>query len=199
MAGPLRGALIVAAALALLAVLPASSPAEGHLSHGVQLPAESFDFVTWDPVLKRTPNRGWRRWGTRKLVDTTALVLRAYHDAHPDAPRVLVGDLSRRHGGFFGARYGGLGHQTHQNGLDVDVYYPRTDGRERAARRPAQVDLAAAQELVDRFVAAGAVRIYVGPDLRLHGPRRIVAPLVYHDDHLHVRLSARRMNRPVAG
>ena len=33
-----------------------------------------------------------------------------YRDAHPDAPRVLVGDLSRRHGGFFGRRYGGLGH-----------------------------------------------------------------------------------------
>ena len=104
MAGPLRAALLVAGALALLAVLPAPSRAEGFLRHGVQLPAASFDFVTWDPVLKRTPNRGWRRWGTRKLVDTTQLVLRAYHDAHPDAPRVLVGDLSRRHGGFFGAR-----------------------------------------------------------------------------------------------
>jgi murein endopeptidase len=199
MAGPLRAALVVAAALALLAALPASSPAQGRLRYGVQLPAESFDFVTWDPVLKRTPNRGWRRWGTRKLVDTTALVLRAYRDAHPEAPRVLVGDLSRRHGGYFGARYGGLGHQTHQSGLDVDIYYPRLDRRERAARRPAQVDLALAQDLVDRFVAAGAVKVYVGPDLRLHGPRRVVSPLVYHDDHLHVRLSPRRMNRPVAG
>jgi murein endopeptidase len=199
MAGPLRAALLVAAALALLAALPASSPAQGRLRQGVQLPAESFDFVTWDPVLKRTPNRGSRRWGTRKLVDTTALVLRAYHDAHPEAPRVLVGDLSRRHGGFFGARYGGLGHQTHQSGLDVDIYYPRLDRRERAARRPAQVDLALAQDLVDRFVAAGAIKVYVGPDLRLHGPRRVVSPLVYHDDHLHVRLSPRRMNRAVAG
>ena len=65
--------------------------------------------------------------------------------------------------------------------------------------RPAQVDLALAQDLVDRFVAAGAVKVYVGPHLALHGPRRVVSPLVYHDDHLHVRLSPRRMNRPVAG
>ena len=122
MAGAVRGALVLAAALAVVALLPARAPAEQRLSHGVQLPAESFDFVTWDPVLKRTPNRGWRRWGTVKLVETTELVLREYHDAHPDAPRVLVGDLSRPHGGFFGARYGGLGHNSHQNGLDVDIY-----------------------------------------------------------------------------
>ena len=169
------------------------------LQHGVQMPAESFDHVTWDPVLKQTPNRGWRRWGTRKLVDTTLIVLRQYHDAHPDAPRVLVGDLSRRHGGFFGRRFGGLGHLSHQTGLDVDVYYPRKDGLERAARRPDQVDRVAAQELVDRFVAARAIRVYVGPRVRLRGPRGVVTPLVYHDDHLHVRLSPRRVNRPVAG
>ena len=114
--------------------LPAAQ-AEGRLRDGVQLPPEGFDFVTWDPVLKQTPNRGWRRWGTRKLVDTTFLVLREFRDANPDAPRILVGDLSRPRGGFFGARYGGLGHQTHQSGLDVDIYYPRRDGLERAARR----------------------------------------------------------------
>ena len=198
MAGAVRGGFVLAA-LAVAAALPAPAHATGVLEHGVQLPAESFDFVTWDPVLKQTPNRGARRWGTRKLIDTTELVLRAYHDAHPDAPRVLVGDLSRRRGGFFGRRYGGLGHASHQTGLDVDVYYPRIDGLERAARRPDQVDRVAAQELVDRFVAFGAIKVYVGPNVRLSGRRGVVTPLVYHDDHLHVRLSARRVNRPVAG
>jgi murein endopeptidase len=178
-------------AVALLAALA--------LQHGVQLPAESFDYVTWDPALHQTPNRPGRRWGTRKLVDTTQIVLREYRDAHPDAPRVLVGDLSRRDGGFFGRRYGGLGHRSHRNGLDVDIYYPRKDGLERAARRPDQVDRVAAQELVDRFVAAGAVKVFVGPHVRLSGRRGKVVPLVYHDDHLHVRLSPRRMNEPVAG
>ncbi len=126
-------------------------------------------------------------------------MLRAYHDAHPDAPRVLVGDLSRRRGGWFGRRYGGLGHLSHQNGLDVDVYYPRLDGLERAARRPDQVDRVAAQELVDRFVAFGATKVFVGPRVHLSGRRGVVTPLVYHDDHLHVRLSPRRVNDPVAG
>jgi murein endopeptidase len=196
MAGTVRAAILLAALG--LAALPAT-PAEGRLRQAVQLPAESFDFVTWDPALKWTPNRGWRRWGTTKLVTTTEIVLRQYRDAHPAAPRVLVGDLSRRHGGFFGRRYGGLGHQSHQNGLDVDVYYPRTDGLERAARRPSQVDRVLAQDLVDRFVDAGAVKVYVGPNVRLSGRRSIVTPLVYHDDHLHVRLSPRRVNDPVAG
>jgi murein endopeptidase len=199
MAGAVRGGILAGLAVAVLALLPAPAPAAGVLRHGVQLPAESFDWVTWDPVLKQTPNRGWRRWGTLKLVETTELVLRGYRDAHPDAPRVLVGDLSRRHGGFFGARYGGLGHNSHQNGLDVDVYYPRKDGLERAAFRPEQVDVALAQDLVDRFTRAGAIRIFVGPDLPLRGRRGVVTPLVYHDDHLHVRLSPVRVNRPVAG
>jgi murein endopeptidase len=178
-------ALVLGAAL--LALLAPAADA-GRLRGGVPFPAEGFDFVTWDPVLKRTPNREWRRWGTPGLVETTQLVLREFHDAHPDAPRVLVGDLSRPRGGPFGARYGGLGHATHQSGLDVDVYYPRKDGRERAARRPAQVDRRLAQELVDRFVRVGAVKVYVGPSLRLRGRRGVVAPLVHHDDHLHVRL-----------
>jgi murein endopeptidase len=191
-------ALSAAILLAALA-LAAPAPAEARLRNAVQLPAESFDYVSWDPVLKRTPNRGWRRWGTTKLVETTQLVLRGYRDAHPDAPRVLIGDLSRRHGGWFGARYGGLGHASHRTGLDVDVYYPRRDRRERAARRPDQVDRALAQDLVDRFVAAGAIKVYVGPRVRLSGRRGVVTPLVYHDDHLHVRLSPRRVNEPVAG
>jgi len=185
-AGALATAL-VAAALAL-AALPAPA-AGGRLRHGVQLPAESFDYVSWDPVLKRTPNRGWRRWGAPRTVEAVDLVLRGYHDAHPEAARVLVGDLSRPHGGPFGARYGGLGHATHQEGRDVDVYYPRRDRLERAPLRPSQVDRALAQELVGRFLRAGAVRIYVGPHLHLRRPRRIVTPLVHHDDHLHVRFA----------
>ena len=192
---------VASAAAILLAVLALAAPAHAAapLRNAVQLPAESFDFVTWDPALKQTPNRGWRRWGTPKLVETTEIVLRGYRDAHPDAPRVLVGDLSRRRGGWFGARYGGLGHASHRTGLDVDVYYPRRDRRERAARRPDQVDQALAQDLVDRFVEAGAIKVYVGPRVRLSGRRGVVTPLVYHDDHLHVRLSPRRVNEPVVG
>jgi len=33
----------------------------GRLEHGVRLPAEGRAFFTWDPVLRRSPNRAWRR------------------------------------------------------------------------------------------------------------------------------------------
>ena len=163
----------------------------GRLSRGVQLPPEGPDWYTWDPVRKTSPNRGWRRWGTDRLVLTMLDVLREFRAAHPEAARVGIGDLSRRHGGDFGVRFGGLGHVSHQNGLDVDVYYPRLDGLERRPYKPSQVDVALAQELVDRFVDAGARTVFVGPSLPLRGPRRVVQPLVHHDDHLHVRLSRR--------
>jgi murein endopeptidase len=160
----------------------------GRLRRGVQLPPEGPDWFTWDPVYKRVPNRGWRRWGTDRLVRTVLRVLGDYRVAHPDAPRVGIGDLSRRHGGPFGREYGGLGHASHQNGLDADIYYPRLDGAERRPYAPSLVDRLAAQELVDRFIGAGAKVIYVGPRIGLRGPRRKVVPLVHHDDHLHVRL-----------
>jgi murein endopeptidase len=162
--------------------------AGGRLVRGVQLPAEGRDFFTWDPVLKRTPDRGWRRWGTDSLIRTLLKVLKEFRAAHPEAPRVGVGDISRPHGGHFGREYGGLGHASHQNGLDVDVYYPRFDGLERRAQTPDLVDEYLAQDLVNRFVEAGAIRVFVGPRLKLRGRRGVVSKLIYHDDHLHVRL-----------
>jgi murein endopeptidase len=163
-------------------------PWDGFLEHGVQLPEEGADFVTWDQVLHQSPNRGWRRWGTQELLAVLETVTREFRAAHPGVPRVLISDLSRPQGGEFGRRYGGLGHASHQNGLDVDVMYPRRDGLLRAPMRPSQVDRALAQDLVDRFLRAGAVKLFVGPHLHLRGPRDVVVALTHHDDHVHVRI-----------
>jgi murein endopeptidase len=160
-------------------------PTRGRLVRGVKLPVRGAHFLTWDPVRKVTPNRWWRRYGTDVLVRILLRVARAYAKAHPDAPRLLIGDLSRPQGGDFGRRYGPLGHVSHQNGLDADVYFPRRDGRERAPRRAAQVDRRLAQDLVDRFRRAGVRTLLAGPSLRLRGTQ----PWPNHDDHLHVRLA----------
>ena len=165
------------------------TPWSGRLVGGVRLPSEGTHYFTWDPVLKRSPNRPWRRWGSDRLARVVLRVLSEFAAAHPLAPRIGVGDLSRPRGGDFGRRFGGLGHVSHQNGLDVDVYYPRRDGAERPPRQPGQIDVRLAQELVDRFLAAGAVKIFVGPRTPLHGPHRIVQRLAHHDNHLHVRLA----------
>ena len=100
-----------------------------------------------------------------------------------------IGDLSRPDGGDFGPQFGDIGHASHQNGLDVDVYYPRLDDAERAPLTVGDVDRALAQDLVDRFVAAGAVRVFVGPSLGHDGPPGVVVPLVNHDNHLHARVA----------
>ena len=160
----------------------------GRLEGGVLLPAEGRGWFTWDPILRRTPNRPWRRWGSDRLLRATLTVLRRFRQANPAAPRVAVGDLSRPHGGDFGPRFGSIGHASHQNGLDVDVYYPRRDRRLRPPDGPGQVNPDLAQDLVDLFVAAGAEQVFVGPGLDLTGPAGIVVPLVNHDNHLHARV-----------
>jgi murein endopeptidase len=164
-------------------------PWHGRLEHGVQLPAAGTGFVTWDEVRHQSPNRAWRRWGTAELVLMLERVTREYREAHPGVPPVLISDLSRPHGGPFGKRYGGLGHDSHQNGLDADVMYPRRDRALLAPTRPGEVDRELAQDLVDRFRAAGAVKLFVGPHLHLRGPRGVVVALIHHDDHVHVRIS----------
>ena len=165
-------------------------PWDGRLVRGVRLPAESEHYFTFDPVEKSSPNRPWRRWGSDRLLHMLLRVLDEYAAAHPEASRVGIGDLSRPHGGVFDERFGGRGHASHQNGLDVDVYYPRLDGQELGPARPAQVDRVLAQELVTRFVQAGAVKVFVGPRVGLGGPKRKIERLIYHDDHMHVRIGA---------
>jgi murein peptide amidase A len=160
----------------------------GQLVGGVRLPSEGRRYFTWDPIRKRSPNRPGRLWGTDRLVRTVLRVVDEFAAAHPDAPRVGIGDISRRNGGDFGPRYGWPGHASHQNGLDIDVYYPRLDRKERAPRRVNQIDLRLSQDLVDRFVEAGATKVFIGPNTPLRGPRGVVEALYRHDNHIHVRL-----------
>lgn len=204
------GLILAALALAAGASTSAGEPPSrslgvhwnGGLANGVRLPPEGKTFFTWDPVRRRTPNRDWRRVGSDRLVAVVRRVLDEFATANPGAPRIGIGDLSRPRGGNFGPRFGGRGHVSHQNGLDADVYYPRRDRQERAPRRVAQVDRRLAQDLVDRFVRAGAIRVFVGPTVGLRGPGPTVQRLPRHDDHLHVRLAltpTRRWENPVSG
>ncbi|HEU4980385.1 MAG TPA: penicillin-insensitive murein endopeptidase [Solirubrobacterales bacterium] len=169
----------------------AGRPWRGALFRGVQLPAEGADFFTWDFPLRLSPNRPWRRWSADRTLFAILAVLAEYRAAHPEAARVGIADLSRPHGGPFGRRFGGLGHASHQNGLDADVLYPRLDLGETAPSKPAQINRALAQDLVNRFVAAGARYVFVGPRTGLSGPKKVVQRLAHHDDHLHVRLFGR--------
>jgi murein endopeptidase len=100
-----------------------------------------------------------------------------------------VGDFSLPTGGPFGREYGGPGHSSHQNGLDVDVYYPRIDQAETVVGTRFEANFVVSQELVERFVAAGAYRVFVGRRTPLRGPTPTVQRLALHENHLHVRFS----------
>jgi murein endopeptidase len=156
----------------------------GRLSSGTRLPAEGSDWVTWNPVADRVPNRPWRLFGHERTIRAVVAVAAAYREAHPESPRIVIGDVSFREGGPMEL------HRSHQNGLDVDVYYPRRDGRERVPVRAEQVDRALSQDLLERFVAAGAKVVFVGYSTGLEGPTDVVVPYPNHGDHMHVRFSA---------
>lgn len=173
----------------LVGSIAVGSPNAGSLVNGLQLPATGPDWVTYDPILGGIPNRPDRRWGTDRLLAFLLYVLRDYRLANPGAPPVVIGDLSRPRGGPFGSDYGGLGHVSHQNGLDADVFYPRLDRTLQPPVEVAQVDRALAQDLVNRFVAAGAQHAFVGEHVGLGGPAGAVQAIPHHDDHVHVRIA----------
>jgi hypothetical protein len=156
-------------------------PWSGNLIDGTQLPVEGPDWVTWNPVTDSVPNAPSRLYGNERTLRTIVSVIEAYRAANPRAPRVVVGDISFRHGGPMDA------HVSHQNGLDVDIYYPRRDGALREPRLPSAVDRRLSQDLLDRFVAAGAEMVFVGFSTGLHGPSKVVIPYPNHENHMHVR------------
>ena len=165
------------------------TPDAGRLVGGVLLPARGAGFATWDPNLHRSPNRAWRRWGTDRLLRLLLGVAREYGTAHPGARSLLIGDLSRPHGGDFGRQYGYVWHASHQNGLDADIYFPRKDRVLRAPRTAADIDRRLSQDVVDRLVGAGATKVFVGPGTGLTGPPDVVQVIPHHDDHIHVRIA----------
>ncbi len=156
-------------------------PYAGRLVDGTQLPVDGPDWVTWDPVTDRVPNLPHRLYGSEHTIHTILSVLGAYRTAHAGAPRVVVGDISFRNGGRMDE------HVSHQNGLDVDVYYPRLDRHLSAPIATGQVDRDLAQDLLDRFVAAGAQTVFVGFSTGLRGPSGVVVPYPNHENHMHVR------------
>jgi Penicillin-insensitive murein endopeptidase len=156
-------------------------PYDGSLIHGTQFPVKGPGWVTWDPATDSVPNAPKRLYGNEHTIRRILAVIRAYSAANPRAPRVVIGDISRDHGGPMDE------HVSHQNGLDVDIYYPRLDGQPRAPSAGDGIDHRLAQDLLDRFVAAGAKMVFVGYSSGLHGPAEVVIPYPSHEYHMHVR------------
>ena len=86
---------------------------------------------TRSPTASRTSRTGSTATSTRSARSSPCS--RPTAPRNPGAPRVVVGDISFEGGGPMTDE-----HVSHQNGLDVDIYYPRLDGQLRApvATRP---------------------------------------------------------------
>ncbi len=98
------------------------------------------------------------------------------------SPRVGIGDLSLECGGLFSP------HVAHQNGLEADVRYVRSDGQEAPCSFDAgcPYDQAGTQELINFWIAQGASLILL--DSRSGIPQdTVVQWATGHADHFHVR------------
>lgn len=121
-----------------------------------------------------------RRFGRAEVIRVLRELGAAWQRAHPDGPRIAIGDLSRRGGGPMPP------HHSHQLGVDVDIRLMRQDGRETGVtfRDPAY-SLALTRDLVNRLRTNGrlAVQYIFCNDPRLPGTRQWAG----HENHLHVR------------
>ena len=152
----------------------------GWLERGVILPEQGPGFYTYYPYTQTPPNRESRRHGTARLVRGIVELGKWWETTYAGAPRLGIGDLSSEGGGDFDL------HASHENGLDVDIRLPRTDGRE-GQSNPGNYDRRQTQAIVDFVVGRGAEYVFYGPNLDVHGPGGIVMAWPNHDDHLHVR------------
>jgi hypothetical protein len=162
------------------------TPNAGRLEGGVRLPAYGRGFSTYNPATQESPGGLDRTWGTASLVREILDLGQWWARTHPARPPLGIGDLSREPGGPFTGPV--VGHQSHQNGLDVDIRLVRRDGAQ-APAGPDNYDRALTQAVVDRLVSRGATLVLIGPSLDLHGPSGIVMRWPAHDDHLHVRFA----------
>ena len=154
------------------------SPGAGRLEHGVLFPATGPDHFAWNFREQRIGGSARTRWGHCRVVRAVLRGLAAYRRRNPAAPPVAVGDLGLRHGGEID------GHATHENGRQIDLYFPRRDRRLREPRTVADVDLRLTRELVRAMLDAGAREVLIGPRIRIRAALGVVR-WPNHDDHLH--------------
>lgn len=170
-------------------------PSDGSLDGGINLRDFSFGYYhylgdddvdtdDWGTLaLLNTVEGTGRRWlGVEP--GTTSPCWSAFRGAH-----IGVGDLSRQTGGLFPP------HRLHQNGLDVDMRYVRSDNLEGpvdASAPDTLFDLDGTLALFNCFLRAGRVRFFI-IDTQYVGIRDTAGTgLIVHDsthrNHFHVQI-----------
>jgi murein endopeptidase len=137
------------------------APNNGHLEHGAPfIEGEAWILREYRP----------RSWATRHVVAELAAQLSAFHDAHPDAQPIKLGEISQRGGGKIKP------HRSHRSGRDVDLGYVMLEfpeGHRHVAATPATLDAAATWALVQQLRESGTVE-------RIFMARSVQAQLLSH-------------------
>lgn len=154
------------------------SPGDGRLVHGALFPATGPDHFAWNFRQHRIGGSDRTRWGNCRVVRAVLRGIARYRRRNPSAPPAAVGDMALRHGGPID------GHATHQNGRQIDLYYPRRDHRWREPHTVAQVDMRLSRQLVRAMLAVGAKLVLIGPHINMPTSARVIH-WPHHDDHLH--------------
>jgi penicillin-insensitive murein endopeptidase len=183
---------------------PIGSHRRGKIKNAFELPAQTESLVRLFP----DKYSGWGSFEMIMMIQNTAVAIK---NLYPHSERVRVGDISRRHGGRLSR------HASHQNGLDADIIYFRSDSVEEIATRLKNLtkmvvkgtlspffDLERNWEYFKLLHIYGSVqRIFVDKEIKRavcefafnkgeHNTfdyvLRSLRPLSNHDDHMHVRL-----------
>lgn len=154
------------------------SYSDGKLFRGVLMPTTP-DVFQWNFRQQKIGGANRTHYGTCKTVVSIIKAAKNYRTANPQAPMVAVGDLGLKHGGEIDH------HSTHENGLVVDVYYPRKDRLKMEPHTEAQVDKFLARQLAKAMLAQGAKKILVGPRSGIPIGKRVVT-YPNHQDHMHI-------------
>lgn len=156
------------------------TPSNGHQTGAVLFPAVTADTFAWNFRDQRIGGSHATRWGQCNVVRKVLRAIAAYRRDNPGAPQVAVGDLSRRRGGEID------GHDTHENGKQVDIYYPRNDGQRMEPHTVAQVNQRLARSLVKHLLATGFKTAYIGQNTTGIPTSPRVRRWPNHDDHVHL-------------
>lgn len=186
--------------IAALGPLSIGRPNRGALVNGVRMPTSPL----WRVIDEK------RAFGTRETVDAIAAAIRIVNERFPNTPKLYVGHISSRRGGYLRP------HRSHQSGRDVDLGYyyrggekwyevatknnidlPRTWELLRALFRVSEVEFIFMDRTIESWIFDYAARIGEDPTwlhAAFNGTRGARDSLVRHTwghrTHFHVRFAS---------
>jgi hypothetical protein len=120
-------------------------------------------------------------WGKPEVIRAIAAVARHWRRLHPEAPRLLVGDIARPDGGPFPP------HKTHRDGCSFDIVT-----RPKNICHVSYPDQQLTVELAELFVHYGATQILYNHPAVI-GKVAICQEWPDHDNHFHVVIDPARV------